>query len=292
VLLSVLLLSLVVLPLKRNWQHNDLSDDTAINDFYANVWELLPSDAVLLTPGGVFGYDAFYWQLVYGTRPDVTLPTLPEPNPSPEELSGRQIYATLRALGGQRGPGALPPDLLRGDLWAIPFLVGEQPAGLSGQRQPLLILALSDQPPELVVEDPQPEVSLQADLGAAMLIGADVTPAVVESGAVVQLALYWQLQSPQRLRVELVLGDRVLEQHEVGFGLLERYQREIGLQVGDVIVERYYLVIPSTQEIGKVPLVLRSVGLGGARGNQVNIGYLQIVDQEGTMERWLTIAQQ
>jgi hypothetical protein len=144
----------------------------------------------------------------------------------------------------------------------------------------------------LVVEDPQPEISLQADLGAAVLVGADVTPTVVESGAVVQIALYWHLQSPQRLRVELVLGDRVLEQHEVGFGLLERYQREVGLQVGDVIVERYYLVIPSTQKVGNAPLVLRSAGLGGAKGNQVSIGYLRIVDQEGTMERWLTIAHQ
>ncbi|RME87105.1 MAG: hypothetical protein D6770_10270 [Anaerolineae bacterium] len=286
----LLLLTLSLVPLSVNWPRNDFSQDVAVNDFYANLWTLLPQDAALLTPSGVFGYDAFYWQLIYGTRADVLLPALPGPNPSPQDLAGREVYATMRALGGQRGPGALPPDLLSPDVWQVPVLLGEQPEASFGRRGSLVLFHLSEEPPSLVVSDPHPEIPLDADFGSMRLIGADISPRTVESGAVVQVTFYWRVERVAPLRVEVSLGDRALEQHEVGLGLLERYVREVGLAPGDVVRERYYLVIPSTLEPGTQTLSLQAVSLRGERGVSVEVAQIEIVNEIGTMERWLQIA--
>jgi len=283
------LAALCLVPLVQNWEHNDLSTDTAINDFYANVWQILPQDAALLTPSGVFGYDAFYWQLVYDTRPDVLLPMLPTPNPSPRDLQARQLYATTRALGN-RGPGALSPGLLDQEQWQIPVLLGEQPSGRAGGRSSLVLYHLSSLPPEFLATDVEPQIMLDANLGPATLVGADLIPDSVESGASIQLTLYWRLDAPQRLRVELSLGGQTLEQHEVGFGLLERFARDIGLPDQAVIRERYYLVIPSTTPAGQWPLALSRAGLNGAIERTVTLSELTVTNELETMQRWLQIA--
>jgi hypothetical protein len=69
------------------------------------VWEYLPEEAALITPRQ--GYEAFYWRMVYETRPDVLLPFLQNPQPAPADLSGRDVYATERALGYAYSGGAL-----------------------------------------------------------------------------------------------------------------------------------------------------------------------------------------
>ncbi|MBN1149274.1 MAG: DUF2723 domain-containing protein [Anaerolineales bacterium] len=286
-LASVAALSLA--PLAGNWEHNDFSSDTAINDFYANVWQLLPQEAALVTQSGVFGYDAFYWQLVYDTRPDVLLPTLPTPNPSSKALRGRQLYATTRALEN-RGPGALPPDLLSQELWQVPILLGEQPNSRAGGRDSLVLYHLSPSAPSLVATQPNPQVKLDANLGAATLVGVDLIPGNVESGATIQITLYWRLNAPQRLRVEISLGEQTLEQHEVGFGLLERYAKEIGLPEDAVILERYDLVIPSTTPTGEWPLALSRAGLSGKGEQTIVLGELTVTNELETMQRWLQIA--
>ena len=61
--LAVLTILIGLIPLARNWYTSDRSDDVAVNDFYANVWEILPENSALITRGGVMGYDAFYWPL-------------------------------------------------------------------------------------------------------------------------------------------------------------------------------------------------------------------------------------
>jgi hypothetical protein len=98
--LAMLVLLPSLTPLRRNWAKNDLSSDTAINDFYANTWEQLPAGAALVTARSVFGYDAFYWQMVYHTRPDVLCPCC-HADPSPVSLAGREVFGTTRTMSSQ-----------------------------------------------------------------------------------------------------------------------------------------------------------------------------------------------
>lgn len=294
---ALLLLISSLLPLSFNWSANDFSHDTAIDDFYANVWQVLPQNAALVTQGGVFGYDAFYWKLVYQTRPDVFLPMLAGPNPASNTLFGRDLYSTTRAgRDAARGPGALPQGLLSENLWQVPVLIGEQPEAGIGHRQSLVLYHLTQQPPQLLAENPQPQMIINQDYGGARLLGSDLSSTQVESGAAVHLTLYWKLTVEQPIRVETALSGQSLEQHEVGFGLLERYAREVGLKQGDVIMERYWLVIPSNVELGVQTLTIRLADLGvpstsSGRATAQTLATLQITNQVGTEERWIQIAQ-
>jgi hypothetical protein len=76
--LSAAVALLLVLPLARevraNYAVNDYSDDVAINDFYHNVFQMLPEGSAIVGRGGVFGYDMFYFRYVYDIRPDVLMP--------------------------------------------------------------------------------------------------------------------------------------------------------------------------------------------------------------------------
>jgi len=303
-LLAVLLLTPSLAPLSANWSHNDFSQDVAINDFYANVWEFLPQGAALVTNAGVFGYDAFYWQFVYGTRADVLLPLLPGPDPSRQVLEGRDAYSTTRAASGGAfnaaqgrggGPGALPPGFISADLWQAPVLLGEQPEVAIAHRELLVLYHLTEKPPQLLVADPHPQIAVNADFGGATLLGVDISSTTVESGAAVEVTLYWKLTEARVARVETRLGGQPLEQHEVGFGLLERYAGEVGLQKGDVIVDRYWLVIPSNAGPGAQTLTIQAASLGGPLAGSpqaaaVTLTTLEITNQIGTVERWLQIA--
>ena len=272
------------------WPSADRSQDVAVNDFYANVWEIIPGESALLTQGGVFGYDAFYWRLVYDTRPDVLLPTLPTPDPEPSALAGRDLYTTTGMAGagrGGRGPGALPPDLLPADLWAVPVLVGEQSeSGGRGRGRALTLARLSAEPPELVLEDAAPSIPLDADLGGVTLIGADLSAGPVESGGRLRLVLYWRVRQGGAQRVQVGLGGELLESHELGFGNLARYQAEVGGVERGVVVEDYWLVIPSTAQAGVHPLQVRMAGTE----EWIELGPVQVVNDQETMERWLQIA--
>jgi len=272
------------------WPAADRSQDVAVNDFYANVWEIIPGESALLTQGGVFGYDAFYWRLVYNTRPDVLLPTLPTPDPEPSDLAGRDLYTTTGMAGagrGGRGPGALPPDLLPDDLWAVPVLVGEQAeSGARGPGRALTLTRLSAETPELVVEEAAPSIPLDADLGGVTLVGADLSDGPVESGGRLRLVLYWRVRQAGAQQVQVGLGGQQLESHELGFGNLARYQAEVGGVERGVVVEDYWLVIPSTTPAGVLPLQVRTAGTE----EWIELGSVQVVNDEETMERWLQIA--
>lgn len=288
-MVATLTVAVAIIPLAQNMTASDHSYDVAINDFYANVWEMLPSDSALLTQGGVFGYDAFYWQLVYDTRADVLLPTLPTPNPSPSDLHDREIYSTTPITGQNRarGPGALPPNLISNDMWQVPVLIGVQTGSPSlGGRGRLVLYHLIDHPPDLVVQDAEPSIRVDIDLNDVNFIGADLDLITIESGGRVHLVLYWRIDQPRRLPIETYLGDQALETHEIGFGNLERYQSEVGPVQGRIIVEDYWLVIPSTTPAGSHALTLRVKG----SNQEIEVGTLEIVDQEEVMERWLRIA--
>ena len=284
--IGLLLASFV--PLLRNWRANDRSEDVAINDFYANTWEILPENSTLITQGGVFGYDAFYWQLVYDTRSDVELPTLPTGTPSKPDPHGCDVYSTttITEPGRLRGPQTLPPDLAPPGLWQIPVLMGNQGQGGFGGRDRLTLYRLSMETPELTTSNASPEIRLQTDLGGIILQGSDLSNQEVESGSLIHLVLYWAPSKGDRFQVTTTMGEFTLETHELGFGNLDRYRREVGPILGQTIVEDYSIVIPSTIPEGEYPF---TVSIQGEENNVV-IGEIKVVNEEETMERWLRIA--
>jgi hypothetical protein len=259
-----------------------------VNDFYANVWEVLPEDAVLLTAGGVFGYEAFYWQLIYDTRPDVLLPAKDLSTPVTCDLSSQEVFATGSALAGRGGAGLrnVRGCELPERYWRIPVLIGAQEHGTFGGRGPMILFRLSDTPPEVSPQGRFPDIRLDAQIGRMTLIGADLEPSTVESGARLHLRLYWRLDQGVGERIIITLDGEVFGEYEIGFGNLPRNPGQVANLTGRVIVEDYWLVIPSTAAPGKVAL---EVGLG--RSNKMTtIGKLLVVDEEETMERWLRIA--
>jgi hypothetical protein len=278
-----------LVPLAYNWSENDRSQDVAINDFYASVWEYLPEGAALITPWQ--GYEAFYWRTVYQTRPDVLLPFLQDPQPVRTDLGGRDVYATERALRYAYGGGALgPPRLVDYTDWQLPVILGGQSPTSFGGDEPQVLYHISATPPSLLVANPRPQRLVNVDLGSVVLMGMDLDPAQVESGAAVHLVLYWKLKGMEPTRVMTSLGSTPLEQHEVGFKLLTRYAKTVDLRPGSVVAERYGLVIPSTTPPGVWPLTLGKVGPGGRIDESVPLGTLEVVNRLGTMERWLRIA--
>ncbi len=279
---------LALLPLPLNWSQADRSQDVAVNDFYANVWALLPPQSALLTQGGVFGYDAFYWQLVYGTRSDVLLPALPISNPSPADLQRRPLFTTtaLQGRGRARGPGALPQDLVPADAWQVPVLLGNPASEGFGARNRLVLFEIRQDPPQMVVDQAQPQIIIGAEYGPVTLLGADVEPLQVESGSALHMRLYWRLQSLERLQVETRLGDQTLEVHELGLGLLARYDAQVEPVRGQIVVEDYWVVVPSTVSPGNWDLTIGPPNSPIA----VTLARLQVVDEEEAMQRWLRIA--
>jgi hypothetical protein len=286
-LLSLVLLSILI-PLRRNWSLNDRSEDVAVNDFYANLWDMLPQESLLITRGGVFGYDAFYWQMVYDTREDVELPSLPYVTPTKPEIKDRDLYSNTYVNQGTRarGPGAIPHDLVPQGIWQRPILFGNQTEGGFGTRDILILYQLTLEPPDLVAENPSPEINLEEMFAGIALKGVDFGTMSVESGGMIQITLYWDYFQSGLNQVQTYLGDQLLETHTLGFGNLDRYQKEVGSIIGQTIVEDYAIVIPSTLEEGDYPLTVTVKG----SEKEVTIGMFSIVNHEETMERWLRIA--
>ncbi|MDY6875463.1 MAG: DUF2723 domain-containing protein [Chloroflexota bacterium] len=253
----------VGVEVRANWETNDYSDDTAINDFYENVFDLLPEGAALLGRSGVFGYDMFYYRLVYDMRPDVTMPHLPHANPYPEKLAGREVYTTIRLDGQEavRGPWALPHDLVSPDAWHVPVLFGSPGRSGSGPgTHPLVLYQVTDQAPELVVADIAPQIDVGEESAGWMLMGYDLENAEVRAGDTLHLTLYWQATGAvQQVLVSTLLDDAPLEIHEPGMGNLHRYVQEFQPPRDGVLVEDYRVVVPRTTEAGSASL---AVGLG------------------------------
>ncbi len=291
VLLSGLLLAQGLVPLSTHWAERNLSQDTAVDDFYAAVWQVLPSNATLLSPGGVFGYDVFYWRLVYHTRPDVSLPALEDPSPRPLTATASQgtLFSTTTALQRRRGPQATSLDRF----WAVPVVLGEQPEGSLGPRStPLVLLALQSTPPVWKVSSvPEDLPRIEAHLQGATLVAARLTPQRVESGGLLHLTLYWRIDRPQQVlsqtpRLTLRLGERSLAQYTLGFGLLSRYAQEVGLQAGDLLAIDYGVVVPSTFEAASgVPLQLVT-----DTGAVLTLGQVDVVDEWSPWAYWLAVA--
>ena len=246
--LAVLLCLPIAREVQANYERNDYSDETAINDFYQNAFEILPEGSVLLGRGGVFGHDMFYFRMVYDARPDVLMPHLTNPRPSPEDVRGREIYTTMRLDSPQagRGPWALPPGLVESDAWHIPVLMGQ-----SGGRD-LVLYQVSAEPPELVVigMEAEPEYQIGQRLGGLELVGYDLDGEEIDRGGHLHLTFYWRVLRPEQALIATMLGDESLEAHPLGLGNLPRYMQEFRPPQDAIIVEDYLLVVPSQTPVG------------------------------------------
>jgi hypothetical protein len=267
-LIALLLTLAVSQQISANWPVNDYSDDTAINDFYTNVWQMLPPDSVLLGRGGVFGFDMFYWRLVYNIRPDVLMPMVDNPRPNPAEMAGRPLYTNEPAPpGGQRNqpgrrgrtPWSPPQDLLLADAWYIPVLLGEGShtgGGLLRGMRDLTLYRVQAEPPQLIVADAEPQFGVSQSLGPLTLVGYDLASNTVQPGGRLVLKFYWRANDLPRDQIVTSLGKLTLEQHELGLGNWQRYVTEVRPAHSDLIVESYAVVVPATVTPGQYPLTV------------------------------------
>jgi hypothetical protein len=238
---------------------NDYSEDVAINDFYYNVYQLLPEGSALVGRGGVFGYDMFYFRYVYGVRPDVQIPMAEPPGEgSPRGLKDAvAVYTTVPATQGQRPVGrwAPPPELLGSKTWAIPVLVGESPESSFNQaRGSLVLYELTDHAPQVVVAEAEPDHELGIELNGLTLVGYDLEEERVERGGRLHLTLYWQVSERNPPLVVTAIDGVQVERHQLGFGNLEKYVEEFRPPRDSVVVEDYWLVVPSNTRMGDVVL--------------------------------------
>ena len=267
VVLPVALLVMLALPiggeLRANWEANDYSHDTAINDFYENVFDLMPQEAAILGRSGVFGYDMFYYRLVYDVRPDVLMPHLPHANPHPENLLGREVYTTILLDGPEagRGPWALPRGLVNADAWHVPVLFGNPDQAGSGPGiRPLTLYHVTSKAPKLFVADADPQVEVGEVAAGWMLVGYDLENHEVIAGDTLHLTLYWRAtRAPQQVLMSTMLDGLTLEIHEPGMGNLRRYIEGFHPPRDGILVEDYRVVVPRTIEAGTVEL---AVGVG------------------------------
>jgi len=254
-LACLLLAAGALFQVARNYSANDRSEHTEINDFYTNVFELLPADATLAGAGGVFGYDMFYYPLVYDVRPDVSIPAAGRGaiKTAPSSSSGTVFSISSADAGGRNLTLGAP-----GELWSIPVLVApahdDQGAFI---RRRLVLYEQSSEPPPLTADN-GPQVS-RVVLGAqADLLGLDLDDRRVERGETVTVRLYWAVTGDGQSDFSLQLGstDEPAFEAEAGFGLWDRYSREVEPLLGRTVVDTFELVVLSSAPTGTQPLLL------------------------------------
>ncbi|MEO6398509.1 MAG: hypothetical protein ABIP13_08580, partial [Tepidiformaceae bacterium] len=269
--LVVVLAAPLLFQFRENYAANDQSSHTEINDFYRNVYAALPEGAVLQGSPGVGGFDTAYYQMVYDDRPDVTVLAATRFRPGDAtSTQGRPTYTVNGAGGFGRGPGQLAAS---GQNWSIPVLVSpahEQLVPIFGRRD-LTLYRSSPAPPQLVTSD-TPVIVLDAAGPGATLVGTDLSSLNVRRGGTLHVRLYWRVTSSASVTLGVGDGDAPTTTHQVGFGLLDRYTREVGVIEGKTIVEEFDLVVLSSSPVGPQPLVAR-IG-AGANGTSVTIATL------------------
>lgn len=262
---AMLLMLPIVLQLPGAWAERDRSDYTGSDDFYRAAFRLLPEGSTLVGEAGLPGSDLIYQRLV-GQRLDVAMPQARGPaGLRAEDLPNGPLYTTMQpnTPSGDHLPG--PADPVPPDLWYVPVLAAPsvRTPSLSGDwpgGRWLTLYRAEPKEPGLVVADAAPRYRLVRDLDGVDLLGFDLDRTQVEPGGTLHLTLYWRPQKPPVLGqyvVSTVLGDsRYRELHTLGFGLVQRYQREGALLLGSVIVEDYDLVVMSSTPEGEHTLRL------------------------------------
>lgn len=280
-LVMLVLVGAVAAQVAGNYATVDLSGDTAVEDFYRNVFAMLPQGSVLWGQGGVLGHDMFYFRLVEGLRPDVRMPALEGPGWE-RDWEGREAFTTIlpQGIDGRLGQG--PPSRFAPGSWYIPVLVGESGFSKLGMlRQELVLYRVSAEAPPLVVAEARPQVRVGRDLGGVVLEGCDLVSTTVPAGGTLHLKLYWRVIGQPRGLVATALGTMELEAHALGLGNLERYDREVRPLRDRIIVEEYSLVVPSDTPAGKQTLRVGLVAprfLGQGEERWVEVGVVEVGD--------------
>lgn len=289
VILHLLLTVMVIVPVSMQFSNNmlinDHSQNTATNDFYANVWNDLPTNSTLLTQSGVFGYTAFYWQLIYQIRSDVNIPALSNPNPQVNKNTSTSYYSVVHPDSNQ-GVGRLPNNTLPAGDWYIPVLYGESEQAASTRDQWVLYKVQSQLPDWSVIKDPTHKLDIV--LGEVTLVGYDLADDTVESGDELSLTLYWQIfnsGNTGEINESYWIGEQFHHQHILLGGLLDTYARAQDLQTGEILREQVNLVIPSTRVEGSYSLNV--VLTQNNETVEISLSDIIVRDEIGMVDGWL-----
>jgi hypothetical protein len=259
--------------LRHNYRTHDQSNHTEINDFYRNVYQELPADSVLLGSSGVFGYDMFYFQYVYNVRPDVTVPSsgLAFGQRATWPNDGRTKYSVDP---NSAWPEQFRPATGRAE-WSVPVLVTPAHNAKLFLRRDLVLYRVSSTAPQLIDDKSTPAIPVNQSVGGVTLVGADVDSTTVKAGGTVHLKLYWRLAQLQPVPVTLSVGneDAPSATHQVGFGLLDRYEREVAHVIGHTLIEEFDLVVLTSTPKGEQPLTIR---IGPPDGDPTTITTLEV----------------
>lgn len=253
-----------------SYRANDRTRDTAIEDFYRNVFQILPPGSVLIGRRGVFGYDMFYWRNVYHLRPDVIIPMAGDHRRARPDAP---LFTTVRVVGGEvtgAGPWAPPRGALPEDAWYVPVLVGNQ--------RDLVLYRASQTPPPLVAAEANPQVRLDRTLDGLVLVGYDMNEVSEAPKPRVHVKTYWRITQPRAFLISTRVDDWTLETHDLGFGNLARYIQSTRPARDGLVVEEFDLVVPSTLKPGDHAF---SIGLAqftptGVSMQWVDAGTIQI----------------
>ena len=133
------------------------------------------------------------------------------------------------------------------------MLLGGSADGL-GRGRELALYHVTGDPPQLVVQDAQPQYSVGRRLGRVALVGYDLESDTAEVGGRLSLRLYWRVLGAPLPLVATALGETLLETHQLGLGNLPRYVQEFDPPRDGVVVEHYAVVVPSLVEPGDYTL--------------------------------------
>jgi len=203
-------------------------------------------------------------------------------------LKKGEIYSTQRVdPERKRDPWAIPSELVPPDSWFIPVLVGGGSPGETGRERGLTLYHVTKTPPQLVVRKANPTYQSKQEMGDLFLWGVDLSGVEVgsndlevQAGGRLHVVLYWRIPRLKRVMVGTRLGNTSLETHTPGFGNLTRYVREQKPPRDGVLVEDYWVVIPSTIPPGLYPLsigIVEPSGLGQSQAKWLDSAEITVV---------------
>ncbi len=261
---SGLILAMLALPLqdqlRDNYVTHDQSDHTEINDFYRNVYRVLPENSILLGGTGVFAFDMFYYQYVYDLRPDVTLPGsgLPIGTIANRPNDGRAMFTVEGNFGPSFGRS------LAGGEWNIPVLVTPaHDVDTAFRSRDLVLYRVSNTPPAVIANNTRPSVTLNHEVAPGLtLAGVEVSESTAEAGGAIHVKLFWMLERASNTRVTMAVGEDAAASHThlAGFGLFERYDQQVAPISGKLLVEEFDFVVLSSTSRGSHPLTIQGNG--------------------------------
>lgn len=262
VVAAMAVLFLVLLPaalqFATHFRESDRSDHTEINDFYRQVFAILPENAALVGAGGVFGYDMFYYPFVYGVRPDVAIPAsrLNGLRPVGVDTSDREVFSVSPEGAGGRGLTVGAPAA---GAWSVPVLVApahEDPHAFI-RRSLVLYRQQAEAPTGLLVSDPAPGYPVEVEIVGNAFLGADLSTLDVARGDVVHIRLYWRSTTAVPFSLRLGNERAAWFNGRSGFGLLEALP---GVPGSRMYADDFDFVVLRSTPRGAQPLV---VNIGG-----------------------------